>query len=42
MLEVNNTCSMAEASYFQISVEAMGSSKKKVLRDIIREAEHIV
>jgi hypothetical protein len=40
VLEVNNTCSLAPASYFQISVEAVGSSKKEVIHDILLEAEH--
>lgn len=40
VLEVNNTCSLAPASYFEQSVEFSGSSKKKVLRDILKEAEN--
>ena len=41
VLEVNNTCSMAPKSYFEISVEACGSSKKKVIRDIMKHADSI-
>lgn len=41
MLEVNNTCSLAPSSYFQISVETVGSSKKAVIAEILHEAEAI-
>ena len=40
VLEVNNTCSLAPNSYFQLSVEAVGSSKKKILRDILKAVHH--
>jgi hypothetical protein len=39
VLEVNNTCSMAPKSYFEMSVEACGSSKKKILRDLLRPVD---
>jgi D-alanine-D-alanine ligase-like ATP-grasp enzyme len=36
VLEVNNTCSLAPQSYFEMSVEACGSSKKKILRNLLK------
>jgi len=39
VLEVNNTCSFAPDSYFAMSLEASGSSRKRVLREILRQVQ---